>query len=382
MSVVMPNYERCNLNIITSILKYYGVESKHASLPELDEKLNSKKYKNVILLVMDGMGEHILNNISPNGFLNNNKNVVLTCVYPSTTTASLTTYYSGKPPYESGWIAWSQYFREYGRAADMLPQKESYKGETFKGVKMDVFKEVVGYKSVFDQIEEASPETDVFELMPEYSVRHATNSLRTNNIDEILNNLKFIMKLSSNTFSMAYSDNPDGLLHKFGTDSEEAKAYLLDAEKKIEGFANELADDTILIISADHGHKNIEKAYTFLDYPEILECLITPPALESRFVSFWVKEEMRETFVNRFNSHFKDEYWLMTREELLEKNIIGFGDKHYKVDDFLGNYVAICTSSSIFRLETFLAEGKPIKKSTHCGMTKEEMEIPLIIVEK
>jgi alkaline phosphatase len=59
MSVVMPNYERCNLNIITSILKYYGVKSNHASLPELDEKLNSKKYKNVILLVMDGMGEHI-----------------------------------------------------------------------------------------------------------------------------------------------------------------------------------------------------------------------------------------------------------------------------------------------------------------------------------
>ena len=72
----------------------------------------------------------------------------------------------------------------------------------------------------------------------------------------------------------------------------------------------------------------------------------------------------------------------MTREELLEKNILGFGEKHYKVDDFLGNYVAICTSSSIFRLETFLADGKPIKKSTHCGMTKEEMEIPLIIIEK
>ena len=72
----------------------------------------------------------------------------------------------------------------------------------------------------------------------------------------------------------------------------------------------------------------------------------------------------------------------MTKEEFLEKNFLGFGEKHYKVDDFLGNYVAVCTSSSIFRLETFLAEGKPIKKSTHCGMTKEEMEIPLIILEK
>ena len=93
-------------------------------------------------------------------------------------------------------------------------------------------------------------------------------------------------------------------------------------------------------------------------------------------------EEMKDIFVERFNTNFKDEYWLMPREEFLEKNILGFGDKHPKVDDFLGNYVAVCTSSSIFRLETFLAEGKPIKKSTHCGMTKEEMEIPLIILEK
>lgn len=382
MDLVMPNYERCNLNIITSILKYYGVQTNHKSLKELDEKLNSKKYKNIILLIMDGMGEHILNKISPNGFLNKSKNTVLTCVYPSTTTASLTTYYSGKPPYETGWIAWSQYFKEYGRALDMLPQKESYRGEDISAARMDVFKNVVNYKTVFEQIKESSPETDVFEVMPEYSSRRAKNSIKANDINEILDNLKIILKLSSNTFSMAYSDNPDGLLHKYGTDSEEAKTYLLNAEKQIEEFAKELPQETLLIISADHGHKNIEKIHTLLDYPEILECLITPPSLESRFVSFWVKEDMKDLFVERFNSKFKDEYLLMSRSEILEKNLLGFGEKHPKLDDFLGNYVAISISSSIFRLETYWAEGKTVKKSTHCGITKDEMEIPLIMIEK
>lgn len=382
MDLVMPNYERCNLNIITSILKYYGVQTNHKSLQELDEKLNSKRYKNIILLIMDGMGEHILKRISPDGYLNKNKNSVLTCVYPSTTTASLTTYYSGKPPYETGWIAWSQYFKEYGRALDMLPQKESYRGEDISAARMDVFKNVVNYKSVFEQIKESSPETDVFEVMPEYSLRRAKNSIKANDITEILDNLKIILKLSSNTFSMAYSDNPDGLLHKYGTDSEEAKTYLLNAEKQIEEFEKELPQDTLLIISADHGHKNIEKVHTLLDYPEILECLIIPPSLESRFVSFWVKEEMKELFIERFNSQFKDEYLLMSRSEILEKNLLGFGEKHPKLDDFLGNYVAISISSSIFRLETYWAEGKTVKKSTHCGITKDEMEIPLIMLEK
>ena len=73
----------------------------------------------------------------------------------------------------------------------------------------------------------------------------------------------------------------------------------------------------------------------------------------------------------------------MTKDEFLNKyNFLGYGDKHYKIDDFIGNYVALSVSGSIIRLETFLAEGKPIKKSTHCGLTKEEMEVPIIIIQK
>ena len=110
--IVYPDYNNCILNTITSVLKYYNVECNHNSLNVLDEKLK-KKYKNIIFIVLDGMGDVILNNISKDGFFNLNKLTTVTSVYPSTTTAALTTYYSGMPPYESGWVAWSQYFREY-----------------------------------------------------------------------------------------------------------------------------------------------------------------------------------------------------------------------------------------------------------------------------
>ena len=43
--------------------------------------------------------------------------------------------------------------------------------------------------------------------------------------------------------------------------------------------------------------------------------------------------------------------------------------------------MALSTSSSIIVLETYLAPGKPVKKSTHCGLTKEEMEVPVIVIE-
>lgn len=382
-NIVLPDYNHCILGTITSILKYYNVETKHKSSKKIDEILEFKKYKNIIFLVLDGLGEHILNNISKDGFLKNNQIDCVTSVYPSTTTAALTTYYSGKSPYETGWIAWSQYFKEYGRAIDMLSHKESYMREPLKNPNLDVFKDVVHYESIYERIEEASPNVKAYEIQPDYAERRAKRSIRANNIDELIMNIEDLCQKQDNNFIFAYSDNPDGLLHKYGTDSEEVKTFVKEAEEKIQKMCNNFDDDTILIISADHGHKNIEKSYTLLDYPEIQECLIMPASLESRVLTFWVKEDMKEIFVKRFNKIFEKEFWLMTKEEFLDKyHFLGYGDKHYKIDDFIGNFVALSVAGSMIRLETFLIEGKPIKKSTHCGLSKEEMEVPVIIYKE
>ena len=379
-NLILPNYEHCILNTITSILKYYKVNTNHKTLPTLDPKLE-QKYDNIVFIILDGMGEHILNNISPNGYFNENKLDTVTSVYPSTTTAALTTYYSGRPPFETGWIAWSQYFKEYGRAIDMLSHKESYIGEDLKNTKIDVFKEIVNYKTIYEQIEEASPDVKAYEITPSYSDKRAKRSIRADNLNELISNVEMVCSTQGKKFILAYSDNPDGILHKFGTQSEEAKEYILNAEKQVQEMILKLPKDTMVIISADHGHKDIEKVYSLNDYPEIRECLIMPESLESRSVTFWVKEDMKTQFEERFNRIFKDDFWLMTKEEFLEKNMLGFGEKHPKIDDFIGNYIALSTGSSIIKIETFLGEGKKAKKSTHCGLTKEEMEVPLIVID-
>ena len=95
---------------------------------------------------------------------------------------------------------------------------------------------------------------------------------------------------------------------------------------------------------------------------------------------FWVKEEKRKEFEEIFYEKFKNEFLLFTKEEFLEKNLLGIGKKHKKVDDFLGNYVAISIGSSIIKLGTNISKEKVNKKSTHCGFTKEEMEVPLIVI--
>ena len=71
--IVLPDYDHCILGTITSILKYYNVETNHKSSEKIDEILNKKEYRNVIFLILVGLGEHILNNIDQNGFLKNHQ---------------------------------------------------------------------------------------------------------------------------------------------------------------------------------------------------------------------------------------------------------------------------------------------------------------------
>lgn len=370
-----PDYDNSILCTITSILKYYGIDNGHNSLSVLDKKLK-KKYKNIVLIVLDGMGEQMLNTLSKNGYFKNNELTVVTSVYPSTTTAAMTTYYSGMSPLETGWIAWSQYFKEYGRCLNMLPRVESYTEEKLKHVSNDVYDNVINYKTVYEMIEEKG--IKAYEVCPSHVERKSKRTHIANDLDELCEGIKVLCDNPDKKFILTYLDNPDGLLHKYGASSDEAKEFILSAEEKIEKLMSELKN-TLVIITADHGHKDIGKVYSVLEHPDLRDCLIMPEFFESRFIGFWVKEDRKEEFEAIFKREFKD-FMLLTKEEVLELGLLGCGEQHKKVDDFLGNYVGVAIGDSIFRLQNDYFEGKRVKKSTHCGLTKDEMDVPVIVL--
>ena len=66
--IILPDYSHCILNLITSILKYYNVKTKHKTLEKVDDILKNR-YKNIVFIILDGMGEHILEKASPKGYL-------------------------------------------------------------------------------------------------------------------------------------------------------------------------------------------------------------------------------------------------------------------------------------------------------------------------
>lgn len=281
-----------------------------------------------------------------------------------------------------GWIGWSQYFKEYGRTIDVLPNRDSYTGEIYKNAKINVH-DLINYISIYEQIEEASTDVKAYDINPSHCVSRSKRNINSDTIEILCDSIEAICKNPDKNFILAYNDNPDGLLHQFGCQSEEVKEFVLDAEKKIENLYHKLLDtDTLLLVSADHGHKDIEKTYDILQMEDIQDCLILPPSIESRCTAFWVKEEKKTEFEKLFNERFREDFILYTKEEFLGKHMLGFGNKHKKVDDFIGNYISLSIRGASFKLGTYISKEKipDVWESAHCGLSSEEMEVPLIVI--
>ena len=96
-------------------------------------------------------------------------------------------------------------------------------------------------------------------------------------------------------------------------------------------------------------------------------------------MNLFIKDGYHEQFVTEFNKEFGDSFLLLSKEEVKRQKFFGPGREHPYFDGMLGDYLAVAISDlSIFNTQ----EEKEKFVGVHAGLTKEEMEIPLIVVEK
>ena len=60
MKIKYPDYNNSILNIANSVLKHFGAQYTHNTLPELEKALD-RNYKNVVVMVFDAMGSFNMN---------------------------------------------------------------------------------------------------------------------------------------------------------------------------------------------------------------------------------------------------------------------------------------------------------------------------------
>jgi len=368
--IVWPDYDKSILGIPNSFLKHYGAAATHATLPILDEAL-AKGCKNVVFIVFDGMGIDMLRaNLPPDAFLNRHIAQDILSVYPSTTTAAITAFESGLSPIEHGWLGWSCYFKEIDKCVDLFSNNDRATGRS--AAETHMANTHMPYTFIGEKIKAAAPDVTVSRVspFPQTQTHHAST------MSEICTHIRAICRQPGQQFIYAYHPHPDQTMHEHGCCVEPIKQLARHINSEMERLCNTL-EDALVIITADHGLIDSVEA-KLDDYPAISECLAMMPSVDSRAVSFFVKEGMADIFRTRFNAQFDEDFILLTKEEALSRGIFGVGIPHAKALDFIGDFVALAVGALRIRMNT--GPFKP--KAMHAGITAQEMIVPLILIER
>ncbi len=377
-----PQYENNSIiNLVSSLVKSMGGNLHTGELKDFDIKALKKK-KNIVFIILDGMGYNQVKALNSAKFLNNHLKQRITSVFPTTTAAAITSFVSGVAPLEHAVTGWYMYMRELGAASLALPFSPRYVFEEYN-IPGDA---VYNFKSVFPQIKRTS-----YYISPEKIINSVFSSIACgdsvkmgyNDLDEFFDNIHTAVNISEDDkFVYAYWSYYDKLCHQTGTESEESTSHLLDLNNRIENLVQSFAGkDFEIVITADHGHINVDqnKKIFLTDHPELHECLILPLCGEPRAPYFYVKSDCVEKFRKYVKNNFSERVELITRKEAIESGIFGIAEKNSKFDDRVGDFIGLFKDNSIL-CDAVYGEQVPDFIGYHGGLSEDEMFVPVIRV--
>lgn len=366
--IVKNNYNECLTNLACSIRKYFELDYKHNTIDYIDKILEEYKPLNVITILCDGMGSNIMDRmLDENSFLIKNRIKSITTVFPATTVAATTSILTGLNPCETGMLGWDMYYKDIDKTiTTYLNCSKDDPNKTVLEEAIIYNKKYMITKSIMEEINEKGKYKG-YKIFP-----FGENSYK--DIDEMFNMIEASCNTTGKKYIYAYDEDPDHTMHKLGCDVKEIKIIIEDLNKRIEELSKKLTN-TIIFVVADHGHCNVENIFLD-DYPDIVECLLRNTSIEPRAVNFFIKENMKEIFKERFNKYFQNDFDLYDMKDVINSKLFGDGVPNNKFNDALGDYLAIAKTN-----KTLLYGGNSKLKSQHAGYTLDEILVPLIVIK-
>ncbi|MBW4258587.1 alkaline phosphatase family protein [Methanobacterium sp. YSL] len=360
---MFPNYKESILNISNTLLEHYGIPPHHETLALLKPYLTGKKH--IMLILLDGMGMNILNNLSPNSYLRKHVKTQLTSVYPPTTVAATTSVLSGLTPYEHGHVGWTQYNRFENCHTVVFQNKDFYDENHhlqthFKNTHLK-------YETILEKIQQQHPNLLVKKLFPDFDPEGYAQF--PDMIDELIR-----ISHEEASFTYTYWTEPDYTIHDFGTHNDTVKNKLMTLNDEIERLHQSVSKDCLIMVIADHGLIDVT-GITLIHHP-ILEHCSKMPSLEPRSTAFYIKPGHEQAFEQDFQSYFGAFFKLYTQQQVLDSGMLGSGQQHPLLTDFIGDYLAISEQHYMFNIKETSSF-----KAHHAGMHPDEMWVPLILLE-
>lgn len=368
MNLKRPDYSNSIMNVSNSFLKYHNVETKYPSHKSVDDML-CNGYNHIIYVLLDGMGSNIIKkHLNKTDVLYKYMKEEITSVFPPTTVAATNSVLSGLPPIETGYIGWVQYFKQYDSDVTIFLNKDFYTGKVFDEV---IRTKHLSYNNILQKIKNKNPDIHTNIIFPSY-IEEGTAETFKEEIEQVL----LITHNTDKSFNYVYWIQPDLIEHKVGINSHDTEKMLKSINEDFEELLNNITDDTLVVCIADHGLVDVEEV-NILKYEKLSNMLKRKPSIEPRACNFFVKDGLHEQFKVEFNTHFENKFLLMSKADLLESELLGTGNQHQLVDQFLGDFLAVAIDKYMFSVKD-----DKIYKAHHAGLTEDEMMVPLIMYSK
>ncbi|WP_158056582.1 alkaline phosphatase family protein [Halorussus halophilus] len=232
------------------------------TLPEDVLSAESTDSKNVLVVLVDGFGyEQWRRERDHHPFLDrltaDSRVTPLTSIYPSETSAAIPTFHTGALPAEHGVVGWNIYEPTTDEEFEALPF-QTKDGETPKLPP----EELLDAEPLYPELADAGVESHHVIPFPETLAGATAHSY--DSLGEVPEKIEAALDASADSRSYCYCYLPqvDHAGHEYGTHSEGYRQTVGDVfemlEAAVSGIDDETANETLLVVTADHGHVNTD----------------------------------------------------------------------------------------------------------------------------
>ncbi len=384
--MIIPDYEGNSIvNLVSTIIAAEGHDPEHAVLRDIDAT-HWGDYKNIVLIVLDGLGDHFLKNKFPDSFLNRHRVRRMTSVFPTTTAAAITSFLSAQTPIEHAITGWYMYLRELGAASVILPFKPRYGKTSYDKEGVDVSK-ILDFDRAFSHIYRKKCYVTPSHLIGSAYTNYSgidSEKFGYNSFNGFFQQLSRAVRHSEEKkYVYAYWSKVDALMHKHGTFSKEVADHFQELDQRIERFVNNVKnDDTLVLITADHGLIDTTpiRALSVDDYPRLKDFLILPLCGEPRVCYAYVRSGKTFDFLHYMEDNLANVCKIITRDEAIQSGVYGEGIPGMKFRDRIGDFILLMNENYVLK-DHVLGEVPPNFIGYHGGLSEEELFVPLIMIK-
>ncbi len=372
--LVIPDYNKENIiDLVRLIYNYCGMNYKETpSMNNLKQYILNKKH--IVLILVDGMGSDLLNHMPKKGLFYKHKKMDIQTIFPTATGCILTSISTAKYPSTTGIFGWYGYNRNLDLNYYTLLTKER---KSYGDLNINLGK-IFKHKSVLN---------DLKRKISVYQPNHLLNSQYTkfffkdeikkgySDYNEMVELIKKEINSGDLTFTYSYIPYVDTLEHQNSPYNELVYKEISKIENSLEKLLP-LNSDTEIIVIADHGQIPIDEL-VYMDLNKYDKYFYAFPAIDSGTSTFYVKKGMEKQFEKEFKKDYGETLLLFKKEEFIKNKMFGKRMTKY-ANTSLGEYISLCRKNKAFYSE--YSKAKDSIKGNHTGLSKEELIIPLIVL--